>query len=133
MPGVAPDACPTPDPRRDLGALGEQLAADHLARRGFRILARNYRTRWGELDIVAFDGTTLAFVEVKARRRSNWGTTPLDSVGPRKRRQVQRMARSWLSDTTDRPFARSLRFDAIGVTLDPAGGLVSLEHLEDAF
>ena len=52
------------DLRHRLGRLGEQLAADHLARCGFEILQRNYRTRWGELDIVAFDGRTLAFCEV---------------------------------------------------------------------
>src|SRR5947209_15299859 len=56
------------DLRRRLGQLGEQLAAEHLVRRGFRIMERNYRTRWGELDIVAFDGHTLAFCEVKTRR-----------------------------------------------------------------
>jgi hypothetical protein len=54
------------DPRHRLGALGERLAAEHLIRRGFRIVERNYRTRWGELDIVAFDGQTLAFCEVVA-------------------------------------------------------------------
>jgi putative endonuclease len=53
------------DPRHHLGRLGEQLAAEHLVRRGFRIVERNYRTRWGELDIVAYDGQTLAFCEVK--------------------------------------------------------------------
>ncbi|MGZ4219172.1 MAG: YraN family protein [Solirubrobacteraceae bacterium] len=53
-----------PDPRRHLGQLGEQLAAEHLVRRGFEIVERNYRTRWGELDIIAFDGRILAFCEV---------------------------------------------------------------------
>ena len=53
--------------RRQLGDAGEQLAADHLARRGFQILDRNYRTRWGELDIVACDGRTIVFCEVKTR------------------------------------------------------------------
>src|ERR1019366_6878098 len=44
------------DPRRDLGALGEQLASEHLERHGFTVMERNYRTRWGELDVIAFDG-----------------------------------------------------------------------------
>ena len=52
------------DRRHLLGALGERLAAEHLERLGFRIVERNYRTRWGELDIVAFDGRVLAFCEV---------------------------------------------------------------------
>lgn len=108
------------------------MAAEHLMRRGFRILERNYRTRWGELDIVAFDGTTIAFVEVKTRIASA-GRTPFESVHSRKRRQVRRMASSWLSETEGRPFARALRFDAIGVTVDHDGALASLEHVEGAF
>ena len=108
------------------------MAAGHLLRRGYRILERNYRTRWGELDIVAFDGVTIAFVEVKTRRAAS-GRTPFESVHSRKRDQVRRMAASWLSARPGRPFARVLRFDAIAVTVDPAGRLVALEHLEGAF
>ena len=59
------------DVRHRLGQLGEQLATEHLVRRGFQILERNYRTRWGELDIIAYDGETLAFCEVKTRRTSS--------------------------------------------------------------
>ena len=120
------------DRRRRLGEAGEELAARHLLRRGFRILERNYRTRWGELDIVAFDGTTIAFVEVKSRIATP-GRTPFESVHPRKREQVRRMAASWLGERPERPFARLLRFDAIGVTFDRAGTLMGLEHLEGAF
>jgi putative endonuclease len=121
------------DPRPRLGRLGEQLAAEHLIRRGFQIVERNYRTRWGELDIVAFDGRTLAFCEVKTRRLSAPGRNPLESVHTRKRSKVRKMAGCWLIERTDRPYADNVRFDAIGVTLDPAGRLVSLEHLEGAF
>ena len=120
------------DRRKRLGEAGEELAAGHLIRSGFRILERNYRTRWGELDIVAFDGTTIAFVEVKSRIASR-GRTPFESVHARKREQVRRMAASWLGDRPGRPFARVLRFDAIGVWFDRDGGLLSLEHLEGAF
>jgi putative endonuclease len=120
------------DRRRDLGRLGERVAAEHLIRMGFRILERNFRTRWGELDIVAFDGATIAFVEVKARRAAP-GRTPFESVHPRKRVQVRRMAASWLNERADRPFARVLRFDAIAVTFDRAERLTALEHLEGAF
>ena len=102
-------------------------------RRGFRIVERNYRTRWGELDIVAFDGRTLAFCEVKTRRLAESGRSPLEAVRPRKRSRVRKMAGQWLIERTDRPYANHLRFDAIGVTLDPSGRLVSLEHLEGAF
>jgi putative endonuclease len=121
------------DLRPQLGQLGEQLAAEHLIRRGFQIVERNYRTRWGELDIVAYDGRTLAFCEVKTRRLNAPGRSPLESVHTHKRSRVRKMAGRWLTERTDRPRAETLRFDAIGVTLDLSGRLVSLEHVEGAF
>src|SRR6201992_4023959 len=121
------------DAENDMGRAGERLAAEHLLRLGYEIVERNYRTRWGELDIVAYDGDTLAFCEVKTRRLSSPGRNPLESVHARKRSRVRKMAGSWLIERTDRPRAQTLRFDAIGVTLDAAGRLVSLEHLEGAF
>jgi putative endonuclease len=119
--------------RHRLGHLGEQLAAEHLVRRGFEIVERNYRTRWGELDIVAFDGRTLAFCEVKTRRLPRGGAEPLESVRSRKRSQVRKMAGQWLIERTERPYANVLRFDAIGVTFDSVGALVRVDHVEDAF
>jgi putative endonuclease len=119
------------DPRHRLGRLGEDLAATHLQRRGFALVARNHRTRFGELDIIGFDGKTLAFVEVKTRRAGSG--TPWDALGQTKRRQVREMARAWLAETEDRPRAVELRFDAIGVVIDGQGRLVRLDHLEGAF
>lgn len=116
-----------------LGRTGEALAAEHLVRRGFRILDRNYRTRFGELDIVAFDGCTLVFCEVKSRTVNRAGIGPFEAVHPAKRAQVRRMSRSWLAAGAPRPFAAAIRFDAIGVVFDRAGRLVALEHLEAAF
>jgi putative endonuclease len=121
------------DPRHRIGELGEQLAAEHLARRGYRIVERNYRTRWGELDIVACDGSTLAFCEVKTRRAGFRAGTPFDAIHPRKRAQVRRMVRSWLADRPERPSVPGIRCDAIGVTVDRAGELIAIEHLESAF
>jgi putative endonuclease len=122
------------DVRHHLGSVGEQLAAEHLERRGLVILDRNYRTRWGELDIVALDGQALVFCEVKARRASASCGGPLEAVTPRKQAQVRRMAASWLRERgRERGFAAVIRFDAIGVTVDAAGALISLEHLEGAF
>ncbi len=125
------------DHRQRLGRVGEQLAADHLTRRGFQILERNYRTRWGELDIVAYDGRTLVFCEVKTRRSAGNAASrlfaPLDSVGPFKREQVRKMAGRWLGERRDHPRAALLRFDAIGIRLDGAGRLLSLDHVESAF
>lgn len=122
-----------PDPRRALGAAGEQLAAEHLARRGYAIVERNYRTRWGELDLIVFDGRTLAFVEVKTRRAGGRAGSAFDAVGWGKQTQVRRIAARWLAERRERPHAQELRFDAVGVTFDGAGRLVALEHLEGAF
>jgi len=120
----------TTDRRHLLGQAAEELAAKHLLRLGYDVVARNHRTRFGELDIVALDGTTMVFVEVKARRG---GGRPWDSLHERKRIQVRRMAASYLAEVSDRPRAEDVRFDAIGVTVDHAGELVSLDHLEAAF
>ncbi len=121
------------DVRHQLGRLGERLAGEHLVNRGFRILERNYRTRWGELDIIAFDGRVLAFCEVKTRRLAGGEGSPMDAIRSLKRNQVRKLAGRWLVERTDRPYAEVLRFDAIGVTFDRAGRLVSIEHLEGAF
>src|SRR4051794_25614293 len=111
------------DPRHHLGRLGEQLAAEHLERLGYAVVARNHRTRYGEIDLIAADATTLVIVEVKTRRgRGN----PWDALGERKRRQVRRMGLAYLSEVADRPRRPQLRFDAIGVTLDPGGRLTAL-------
>jgi putative endonuclease len=128
------------DPRRALGASGERLAAKHLEARGLEILDRNFRTRHGELDLVALDGRFLVFCEVKTRivRGDPGPFGPLSAVGNRKQRQVRLMAREWFRKSPEgaRAGARSppeIRFDAIGVTLDPEGRLIALEHLEAAF
>ena len=102
-------------------------------RRGYQIIERNYRTRWGELDLIAYDGQTLAFCEVKTRRSGGLKGGPFDALGPAKQAQVRRMAGRWLHERRDRPRAAVVRFDAIGVVLDGRGRLLALEHLEGAF
>jgi putative endonuclease len=125
------------DQRRRHGELGERIAEEHLAHRGYCIVARNFRTRYGELDLVAVDDRSLVFCEVKTRiagtRRGPDG--PLDAIGPRKRDRLRRMATQWLAETShgSRPRPPDIRFDAIGVMLSPAGQLLALEHLENAF
>jgi len=121
------------DQRNAIGARGEQLAAEHLQRRGYAIVARNFRTRWGELDIVACDGETLLFCEVKTLRGRSRDRDPLEAVRQGKRRQVRRMAAQFLAECRDRPRASELRFDVVGVTIDRGGRLLALEHLEGAF
>ena len=119
------------DPRHTLGSLGERLAAEHLERLGYRVLARNYRTRFGELDLVATDDEVLVFCEVKTRRAG--GGAPWDNLGEAKRKQVRSMGATWLAEVSERPRTLELRFDAIGVVIDREGSLVRLEHLEGAF
>jgi putative endonuclease len=126
------------DPRRRLGARGEELAARHLEARGFEVVERNFRTRYGELDIVARDSRFLLFCEVKTRiARHAPGADalgPFAAIGPRKQRQVRAMAREWLAQGPPeggRP--PELRFDAIGISFDARGRLLALEHLEAAF
>lgn len=119
------------DLRRQLGRAGEAAAERHLAALGFRVVERNFRTRAGELDLVCFDGATLVFCEVKARRGP--AACPWDALGEAKRRKVRTMAAIWLAQRPDRPRAANLRFDAIGVLFDARGGLLRLDHLEGAF
>jgi putative endonuclease len=119
------------DARRTLGQLGEDLAAAHFRRLGFEVLDRNFRTRLGELDLVASDGTVLVFCEVKTRRAGSGH--PWDSLHARKQDRVRRMAALWLQSRRERPYFPSIRFDAVGVVLDAGGALVSLVHEERAF
>lgn len=125
------------DQRRALGALGERVAGRHLAARGYSVVERNFRTRHGELDLVARNARYLVFCEVKTRviRGPPGPFGPLAAVGGRKRRQVREMAREWLAERSTELGVRppELRFDAIGVTLEASGRLVRLEHLEGAF
>ena len=123
------------DPRRSRGALGECLAAQHLERRGYAIIDRNYRTRHGELDLIAADRRALVFCEVKTRVAggSRGPAGPLDAIGPLKQRRLRALAGAWLVATPDRPRREDVRFDAIGVTISPGGELLALDHVEGAF
>ena len=119
------------DLRQLLGRQGERLAREHFERLGYRVLARRHRTRFGEIDLVAADDSTLVFCEVKTRRQNSG--SPWDALTPAKQAQVRRMAAARLVEAQDRPRVDDLRFDAIGVVVDAHGALVSLDHLEAAF
>ena len=133
-----------PDGRRRLGRLGEQLAAAHLERLGFTVLARNVRTRYGEIDLIVFDGSTLIFAEVKTRRagqgqyKPRRHEDPLASLRPRQRLRLRRLALAWLSSARPRtgpgrPSADTIRFDALGVTVDAQDRLLGLDHVQGAW
>jgi putative endonuclease len=136
---------------------GERLAAQHLEARGCEVVARNFRTRFGELDLVARDERFLVFCEVKTRivrgvpgpggaagsggapgsggaRAPANPLGPFASIGSRKQRQVRAMAREWLAQgLLQGPRPPEIRFDAIGISFDASGRLLALEHLESAF
>lgn len=116
--------------RQSLGQAGEDAACSALRHRGYEILARRYRTRMGELDIVARDGSTVVFVEVKTRSSSGCGS-PVDAVTPRKKAQVRRMAVDylWRAGLLDEP----CRFDVVAVRVDAAAHSVDVEVVTDAF
>ncbi len=129
-------------PTRPLGQLGEEVAARFLEGRGFEILARNLRSRLGEIDLIARDGTTLVFIEVKARRGGR-GDPPQAAVDARKQSRLARLALDYLA----REWLRELscRFDVVAVTFDlgdrgdwnaaggAAGGGPRVEHFPGAF
>jgi putative endonuclease len=137
-----PPRRPKVDPRRVLGRLGEEFACTHFERLGYAILARNQRTRYGEIDVIAFNGQALVFVEVKSTRvkmRGDRATPPaprdpLESLRGAQRARLKRLAAAWLRDPQHtRPRASEIRFDAVGVSLDAHDRLVRLEHLEAAW
>ncbi len=102
--------------RAEIGALGEQLAVDHLTSLGFRVLARNWRCRYGELDVIAADATSriVVFVEVKTRTSDQFGGAA-QAVTPEKVRRLRRLAGLWLA-SQDGSWA-AVRIDVIGVRI----------------
>ena len=121
--------------RQSLGRTAEQAVAARLRERGWRILARNARTRFGELDLVALEGDALVFVEVKAGRAGalSGPARPVLAVGPAKQRRIRNLARAWLAGQGTIPAHRLIRFDAVRVSFDRRGDLLGVEHIRDAF
>src|SRR5487761_2660706 len=103
MPPPGPDPIDGERPGRAIGALGEQFAADHLERLGLQVIARNLRLGAGEIDLIAFDGRTLVFAEVKsARLTANSGAgapVPLERLRAAQRLRLRRLAVRWLAET----------------------------------
>ena len=112
---------------RGLGRSGEDAAADYLSAHGLSVVARTWRCRGGEIDIVARDGHTLVFCEVKTRRGLGYGQ-PLEAITAAKVAKLREVALHWLK-SQPKPVA-SLRFDGIGIVL-PRGGPVELTHRKE--
>ncbi len=109
---------PTTLTRAQLGAVGEALAVDYLTRMGLRIVARNWRCRYGELDVIACDDAsrTVLFVEVKTRTGDGYGGLAY-AVTPRKVRRLRRLAGLWLAG--QQASWAAIRIDVIGVRIGP--------------
>lgn len=118
----------TSAPRREapshIGKRGEDRAASFLCARGYSLIERNFSCTVGELDIIARDGHTLVFVEVRYRSSGRYGSA-LETVGMAKMRQITRVARCYLD--TRRPRFRTFRFDVVGITGD------RIDLIQDAF
>jgi putative endonuclease len=112
-----------------VGAYGERVAARALTDAGMRIIDRNWRCRAGEIDLVALDGGTVVFCEVKTRRGEDFGT-PVEAVRPAKVRRLRGLAARWLADHPD--VRGEVRFDVIAVRPRVAGP-AGVEHLRAAF
>ena len=115
--------------RQETGRLGELAARRHLESAGYTILASNVRCGRHEIDIVADDGGTLVFVEVRARRGGVFGT-PEESITPGKRRQMLRAAQCYL--TANDCWDRIWRIDVVAVELDRHDGVARLNVIRDA-
>jgi putative endonuclease len=117
------------DRRGRLGRRGEELACERLSALGLRIVARNWRCRTGEIDIVAAGPDLMVFCEVKTRRGHGYGT-PAEAVTSAKRARLRRLAAAYLAAVDHPPV--TVRFDVITVTW-PSGGVPVVDHLEAAF
>jgi putative endonuclease len=116
--------------RQGIGRDGEALAARYLESKGYHILARRYRTRAGEIDLVARCGRLIVFAEVKTRRTLSFGA-PFEAVHRQKQSRIARAAAHYLAHHATRD-APDCRFDVIGVTETPGRPPV-VDHIEDAF
>ncbi len=117
------------DGRRATGIAGEDAVAKWYEAHGYSILARNWRVREGEIDVIARDARTIVFCEVKTRRGDAFGI-PFEAVTARKQQRLRQLARRWLSDSDVR--APVLRFDVASVM--PGGtGAWEVDVLEGAF
>ncbi|WP_245672882.1 YraN family protein [Aldersonia kunmingensis] len=111
-----------------LGARGEDLAAEFLEECGLRIVCRNWRCRYGELDLIARDGPVVAFVEVKTRSGTGFGS-PAEAVTFSKQARIRRLAGLWL---TEQSGWVDVRFDVVSVLLGKGADPV-IEHLRAVF
>ncbi len=115
--------------RRRLGTAGEEMALSYLLEQGYRLLEKNYRCRFGEIDLIVEDGNTVVFIEVKTRSSYLFGL-PQEAVGWSKRAKIRRLAQNFLLSRglEEKP----IRFDVIAVLCLKTGDF-NIEHLKGVF
>lgn len=120
------------DQRKTRGNQAEQLAEQYLTEQGYTILERNWRCSSGEIDIVAYTGHTIIIVEVRSRSVNSLSYgSPMESITARKIKQVRETATVYLHRTS-KSNAR-IRFDVIGIILNPDGSAERMDHIMEAF
>jgi len=117
------------DSRQNLGKNGENIATDFLKKNGYKILAQNYRRKFGEVDIIARENDYLVFIEVKTRTGTSHGH-PLEAVTPRKQRQIGKVAQCYLAENN--LFDTAARFDVVSVVITD-NKKVEVEIVPNAF
>lgn len=125
-----PDVKMSSDPRHLLGAAGEAEAARYLEKQGYKIVTRNFRGRFGEIDIIAKDRDVLVFVEVKTRSQGSLGT-PEEAVTPRKIARITKAAAEYMAANERATSDVNVRFDVVGVTSE--AGSIKCTLIKDAF
>ncbi|MVO99176.1 YraN family protein [Paenibacillus lutrae] len=120
-----------PSTRQSLGKYGENKAEEHLQGLGYRILARNWRCRYGELDLIAEHEDVVVFIEVRTRRLTGRFGYAKESVDGRKQTKVRQISQMYLHSVKQQE--RKLRFDVITVEMSALSEFVKLEHLCGAF
>jgi putative endonuclease len=116
------------NPFQRFGRRAEELAARHLKENGYKILQKNYRTRSGEIDLIALDGEVLVFVEVKARRSERFGT-PKEALSIQKQRKIVLTARHYLKESGKQEVR--VRFDMVSILM--TGSVPAIEVVKNAF
>jgi len=116
--------------KRDLGSIGEDIACSYLKRHGYIIIAKNYTTPIGEIDIIAEDGDAIVFVEVKTRRSETFGF-PEEAVNKKKMHKLTNVAYFFIKSAN--MLHRYVRFDIVAVIRPRAFGKTSVRLIKDAF
>lgn len=124
-----------PDPRRGTGQRAEDICANRLREKGWQILARNWRIKVGEIDLIARSGPVLVVVEVKAGHTGsiNGPPMPVLAVGPNKQRRIRKLASAWIATHGRTVAFREVRFDVVGIQFNRDGSIAVYDHIENAF